>query len=220
MGEQLADLTLVYAIILPKPDNAAEIAWALNELDVVEYAEPARPPAPAPIDIFPPTPDFTGNQNYKSDAPVGIGVPTTLQVPGSDGGAYRYADVEYMWQLDHEDLELGTPELSDRYLLPITGPGRTCQPAEPPSLANQNLKDHGAAVLGIISGNMNAYGITGIAPGTNAAVVPVFCSGAKNGEYDVARAIDHAVGQGIRHILIEQQIAVCGLGDNSGRGPI
>jgi hypothetical protein len=230
-GEQLADLTLFYAIILPKPADAAEIAYALNELDVVEHAEPARPLAPLPIDIFPPTPNFTANQTYKNDAPLGIGVPTTTQVPGSDGNLWKYADIEYRWQLDHEDLDLGAADrfvpsthmVSDRYLLPITDPKHSpptqCQPFEPPqALVGTGSSEHGTAVLGVISAQLNAYGMIGIAPGANAFVVPTYCQEAKQ-QYSVARAINHAAGE-VRHILIEQQFGgTCG-GPGRALGPV
>jgi len=76
-GKELPDLNLWFVIDLPSGANAAEVANALNNLDVVEYAEPERLPSPLPTDISPPTPDFASSQTYKGDAPVGIGVPTS-----------------------------------------------------------------------------------------------------------------------------------------------
>jgi serine protease len=67
-----------------------------------------------------------------------LGVPTTAQIPGSNGSAVSFADVEYSWRLDHEDLEI----LGSRVLV---APGRTA--ADP-----FNDINHGTAVLGAVSG--------------------------------------------------------------------
>src|SRR5437588_625584 len=58
-GRQLPDLNLYYIIDLPAGVSAAEVASRLNALAIVEFAEPARRPAPPPTDIPPTTPDFT-----------------------------------------------------------------------------------------------------------------------------------------------------------------
>jgi serine protease len=196
-GKQLADLKLWYIIDLPRGASAAEVASILNSLDVVEYAEPERLPAPPPVDIAPPTPVFSGNQTYKSAPPTGVGVPTTAEIPGSDGTAIRFADVEYSWRLDHEDLEIP----ASNTLVP---PGRTA--SDP--FADIN---HGTAVLGEVHGEVNTYGVTGIAPASNPFVAPAnYTSG-----YNPALAINHASsGAGVLIagdvIIIEQQIGACG----------
>jgi Subtilase family len=209
-GKQLADLNLYYIIDLPPGANAAEVADALNALDIVEHAEPERLPSPAPVDIPPATPDFTANQGYKNSPPQGIGAPTTAAILGSNGGQRAFADVEYSWRLDHEDLEIFA---ATNTLIP---PGMT--PVDP-----FNDTNHGTAVLGIIHGEANSYGVTGIAPSALAFVAPAnFTSG-----YNPAAAINWAANNSFLAagdvIVIEQQAAACGgaCGANQvGCGPL
>jgi hypothetical protein len=212
-GGQLADLKLYYLIEVPAGLNAAEVANALNALDVVEFAEPQRPPAPPPVDILPTTPTLTAQQGYKAAAPQGINVPTDDEIPGSGGGLWRYADIEYSWQFDHEDLELGWRDRATAlgFVSPIILVPPKCTPTDPFSDT-----DHGTAVLGVISAKPNEYGMTGIAPTANPIVIASNCS-AKTGGNSVARSVNYVAGQGIRHILIEAQEAqACGLGS----GPV
>src|SRR5262245_51262837 len=210
-GKVLADLNLYYVIPLPARASAADVAHALNALAIVEHAEPARQPAPPPADIPPTTPDFTAQQTYKN-APPGIGTVSPNLIPGADGSLTDYADVEYMWQLDHEDIELDS---SSRQRTPVG-----CIPADinPPAGT-----DHGTAVLGVISGKDNGYGITGIAPAARAYVVPTNCTAASGifPAWSVARAINRAVALGgVTHILIEQQAgSACG-GTATMFGPV
>jgi serine protease len=209
-GKELPDLNLWFVIDLPSSANAAEVANALNNLDIVEYAEPERLPSPLPTDIAPPTPDFASSQTYKSAPPTGIGVPTLAEIPGSDGNGVTFADLEYSWRLDHEDLELSSTDM----LVPF---GET---ASDPF----NDVNHGTAVLGVIRGQANSYGIAGLAPASAAYVVPTnYRSG-----YNPAAAINHASsGAGVLRrgdiIIIEQQSGVCGSSCGAGQahcGPL
>ena len=206
-GRQLADLSLYFVILLPPAVSAAEFANNLNGLSFVEYAEPALRPAPPPIYAIPKaadplpegdasratSPNLTPWQTYKGKAPPGIGpIPS---IKGSDGKGVSFADVEYDWTLAHEDLQLPNMRVletltSDRF----GGP------------------DHGTAVLGILSGIPNTFGVTGIAP---AAFAYVAAASTTELGYQPARAIGLAMnrlGPG-DVIIIEQQAPVCGLED-------
>ncbi len=207
-GRQLADLSLYFVLKLPPTVSAAEVANNLNALPFVEYARPAQKPAPPPIYSIPKaadplpegdaarasSPNFAPLQGYKGKAPPGVGpIPN---VKGSDGKGMSFADVEYDWTLTHEDLRipslrvLETELTSDRF----GGP------------------EHGTAVLGIISGIPNSFGVTGIAPGAFAYVASA--SSTELG-YQPARAIGLAMNK-LRAgdvIIIEQQASVCGLED-------
>jgi hypothetical protein len=129
-------------------------------------------------------------QSYKAKAPRGIGpIPS---IPGADGAGMSFVDVEYDWALAHEDLAL--PAERDLETLtpdPFGGP------------------DHGTAVLGIISGVPNAYGVTGIVPAARPFVARA--STVELG-YQPARAIGIAANvlQPGDVIVIEQQNWVCG----------
>jgi len=194
-GRSLADLNLYYVIKLPAGVNAAALANRLNGLAFVEFAEPGLVPAPPPTDIPPTTPDLTGSQGYKHFSTGGIGTLSPTVYPGVTGSGRKFVDVEYSWQLDHEDLEIPATRV-------LTG-GDT--PSDP--FPNIDI-DHGTAVLGVIHGKRNSYGVTGIAPAAQAWVAPV--TTVEYG-YDPARAIGLAtgfLGKG-DVIIIEQQVFVC-----------
>jgi subtilisin family serine protease len=106
-----------------------------------------------------------------------------------------FADVEYDWALAHEDLRL--PYMRNLETLTADKFG---------------APDHGTAVLGILSGVPNSFGVTGIVPAAFAYVAAA--STAEMG-YLPARAIGIAMNK-LKPgdvILIEQQNAVCGLED-------
>lgn len=206
-GRDLADLNLYYVIDLPRGLSAATVADRLNALPNVEFAEPGPVPAPPPrVDIPPVTPDLTGFQGYKQRPPTGIGALRHGRYAGGDGRGFSFVDVEYQWQLDHEDLELPSTRM-------LTG-GAT---PSPPAFSDTN---HGTAVLGEIVGRNNGYGVTGITPSAIAFVAP-----ARTSEfgYDPARAIGLASAHLNKGdvIVIEQQYWVCGFPQNENRyGPL
>lgn len=206
-GRQLADLSQYFVLKLPPNTDAAEIANNLNALPFVEYARPALKPAPPPIYRIPQpaeaisaeeaaratSPNFTAAQGYRGKSPPGVGpIPN---VKGSDGSGLAYADVEYEWTLKHEDL--GIPNL--RVLEPL-----------PPDLAYG--PDHGTAVLGVLSGIPNNFGVTGIAP-----MARPYVAAASTLElgYQPARAIGLATNKlkAGDVLIIEQHSPVCGLED-------
>jgi hypothetical protein len=195
-GRELADLNLYYVIDLPAGADAAVIADHLNALDEVEFAEPAPLPTPPPVDIPPPTPDLTPDQGYLQSAPAGIGaLDAAIFFPGSDGQSSTIVDVEYNWVLDHEDLELPSSANIDSATLVDPFPS--------------DQANHGTAVLGIIGGGDNGYGVIGIASRSTIEVAPALTL---EFGYNVARAITNAaavIGPG-DVILIEQQAGVCG----------
>ena len=75
----------------------------LNKLAVVEAAFPQALPAPPPATD---TPDFSALQGYKNQSAGGIGLDIIAGVAGVDGSGITFADIEYDWVLDHEDLLL------------------------------------------------------------------------------------------------------------------
>lgn len=208
-GRKLADLSLYFVIELPPGASAAELANSLNSLSFVEFARPGLRPAPPPVYVIPQaadplpegdaarrqggSPNLTTLQAYKGKRPRGIGpIPP---VPGADGKGMTFVDVEYDWALEHEDL--GLPPDRDIETLtpdPFGGP------------------DHGTAVLGILSGVPNSFGVTGIVPASRAFVARA--STVQMG-YQPARAIGLAMSvlNPGDVIVIEQQNWVCGTED-------
>lgn len=95
----------------------------------------------------PVTPDFAGRQGYLRPAPEGIDAHWAWQRPGGSGQGVTVIDVEGAWQLGHEDLAaklagivVGTP------------------------LTDVAWRNHGTAVIGVIGGDRNEHGVTGIVP--------------------------------------------------------
>ncbi|MFF4253226.1 S8 family peptidase [Streptomyces sp. NPDC001663] len=95
----------------------------------------------------PVTPDFSSRQGYLRPAPEGIDAHWAWQRPGGSGQGVTVIDVEGAWQLGHEDLAaklagvvVGTP------------------------LTDLAWRNHGTAVIGVIGGDRNEYGVNGIVP--------------------------------------------------------
>jgi serine protease len=190
----LADLNLYFELALPRGVDAAALADALNAMRDVELALPARQPAPPPADLAPPTPSFVSGQGYRDAAPGGVGATPAMRVPGIGGAGVRLVDVEYQWVLDHEDVELG--DVSN---------------IEPATLFDPFPEDegsHGTAVLGILHGRHNLYGVLGLAHDATMFVAPA--NTVQHG-YNPARAIGLALGVLAAGdvLLIEQQTWVC-----------
>lgn len=193
-GLDLADLNNYYLVDVPPGRSAAEIAEALGKLESVEFAEPVPLPAPPPQDIAPPTPDFSNQQGYGAAAPAGIGIAPVAALGGVRGGDVRIVDIEYSWQMNHEDLNLPPSRI-------INTGGTAVDPF--------NSTDHGTAVLGQLVGGNNGYGVTGLVYDAQAFVA---AANTTNG-YNLAAAI-LASSTAIRPgdvILIEQQWVVCNL---------
>jgi hypothetical protein len=145
------DLSSFFHVEAPE-EQKEELAQRLRELDEVEaaYVKPPgepprindmRPSAPAPAG---PTPDFSSRQTYLNAAPAGIDARLAWGIPGGSGQGIRIIDCEWGWRFTHEDL------LQNQGGVAIG--------------TNDSDDDHGTAVLGVYSGDLNPIGITGICP--------------------------------------------------------
>lgn len=153
---ELADLNNYYEILVEPAtvQDAEEILSALNALPLVElaYAEPRIFDAGLPRDLEAPvrpriarpadgrTPLFVDLQEYLGPAPIGVDATAAWAYPGGNGLAVTLVDVETGYNWSHEDLKV-----------PFFEGG-------PPVITQ-----HGCAVAGILVGQPNPYGITGIA---------------------------------------------------------
>jgi hypothetical protein len=177
-GEPAADLHLYYFVDAPE-DRLEELAQRLVDLPAVAGAYvtpepvPAKgtleaPPAPArgrptsaeadrtagqpeinrmaPIagEAPPATMDFTARQGYLDAAPGGIDARYAWTLPGGRGTGVNVIDCEGAWQFTHEDLRINQGGI---IRTPTTDLG---------------WRNHGTAVTGVIGGDINALGITGI----------------------------------------------------------
>ncbi|GAA2261784.1 hypothetical protein GCM10010145_29770 [Streptomyces ruber] len=168
-GEHVPDLTLFYRV-RGGGDRAEELRSRIAALPGIDtaYVKPGAVPASlgsvgqssddnrrikegAPV-----TPDFTSRQGYLRPAPEGVDAYWAWQRPGGTGQGVTVIDVEGAWQFGHEDLSAklagvvaGTP------------------------LTDLAWRNHGTAVIGVIGGDRNEYGITGIAPDATAAAASI-----------------------------------------------
>jgi hypothetical protein len=161
------DLSVFYRVRAPE-ERLEELAEKLRKQPLVEaaYVKPAAELAetaevtpremlntmqPLIGDAPPVTPDFTARQGYLEPAPTGIDARYSWTLPGGTGTGVRVIDLEWGWRFSHEDLIQNQGGI-------VGGTGSTDT-------------NHGTAVLGEISGDRNAAGITGIAPDAHISAV-------------------------------------------------
>ena len=149
------------------------------------YVAPAPAPPPGRLADFA-SPDFTGRQGYLGPAPDGLDAGFARTQTGGDGAGIKLIDLEYSWVLSHEDLQLDGASL-----------GGVCNPF--------CADDHGTAVLGMLAGRSNAFGVTGAVSAANTRVISPVEAGTLR--YNLPAAIaaaGAALGPG-DVLLIEQQ---------------
>ncbi|WP_222440866.1 S8 family peptidase [Siccirubricoccus deserti] len=115
---------------------------------------------PLPEEAPPASPDFTGRQGYLDAAPGGVDARWAWTQPGGRGDNVNIIDVEGAWRFTHEDLQA-----SQGGVVGGTQSG------------NLGWRNHGTAVVGVYGGDINAIGITGIAPASVSTAYSIFGSG-------------------------------------------
>jgi len=140
-GKELANLNLYYTVVLDSFDQSVELVNALLKSPYVETAYPKYRIC-LPFDIEPETPLYTDDQIYLYDAPEGLDAPAAWEIEGGMGEGVKIIDIEFGWTFEHEDFK------------------------EPFYERNQRIHhvDHGDAVIGILIGQHNDYGIDGFCP--------------------------------------------------------
>jgi hypothetical protein len=144
-GQELADLNLYYHLHVA-PGHLDPMLARLNASPLVEIAYPPSVPVLPATDLPPTTPNYVSFQGYLNAPPYGVDARFAWSRAGGNGSGRKVVDIEYAWNLAHEDLgtpftQLGTQSTGQSYI------------------------DHGTAALGEVVGAGNAYGITGIAYG-------------------------------------------------------
>jgi hypothetical protein len=155
------DLSVYYRVQAPD-ERLDELAVKLRSHDLVEaaYVKPAgEPPATAAAtldvesinqmlphedDAPPISPDFNVRQIYLDPAPTGIDARYAATQPGGRGTNVNVIDCEWSWNFSHEDLTANQGGV-------VVG-------------AAGGDDNHGTAVQGEIGGDLNGFGIIGIAP--------------------------------------------------------
>ncbi len=143
-GQELADLDLYYAVEIPARTTQADVNLlvdTLNTIPSIEVAYATAPPELAAADIPPTTPNYQSSQGYLNAAPNGINALYAWNIPGGRGSGTKIVDIEWAWRTTHEDLP----------------------PMFYTSGTSSGDRNHGTAVMGVMVGVNNAYGVTGIA---------------------------------------------------------
>jgi hypothetical protein len=151
------DLANFYRVQAPS-DKLAQLAEQLLAEDQVEaaYVKPAVAPAVwrqeplrfSTAAVPAATPNFRDRQTYLGPAPAGIdAIPFAHDRVGGQGENIRVIDCEWAWRFNHEDLgeNQGGVVFGGN---DVDGPN----------------VEHGTAVAGILGGDRNQFGVTGIVP--------------------------------------------------------
>ncbi|KFA89135.1 S8 family peptidase [Archangium violaceum] len=154
-GKEMADLDLYFEVPLKPGTIAADVnglLTRLNALDSVEiaYAEATTEPAWFGLGVSGQagtlSVGYEGLQGYLDAAPGGIDARYAWTVPGGTGTGVKIVDVEGAWNGAHEDLpsffHVGGVQYNDI-----------------------GWRNHGTAVMGVMVGQNNGYGVTGISHG-------------------------------------------------------
>ncbi|WP_336082454.1 S8 family peptidase [Nocardia sp. SSK8] len=173
---------LSYYTVRGAAGDLDELAERLRADDTVAaaYVKPAAEPPLAPLaantvaaEAPAVTPDFRPRQAYLDAGPTGIDAVWAQTRPGGLGTGVRVIDVEGAWRFTHEDLRQNQGGV-------IGG-----------SAADDlGWRNHGTAVAGEISGDLNAFGITGIAPEAHIRAVSIFGIGSATAIRSAADALD------------------------------
>lgn len=157
---ELDEMARYFHVVAPV-EQLESIAEKLRDLPTVEAAYVKPPAEPARATLEPPpevvartitvpveappttTPSYMTRQHYLEVAPVGIDAYYAWTLPGGRGANVKVLDCEWGWQFTNEDLVQNSLGL-------IAG-------------ANHTSRFHGTAVLGEIGGDLNSFGVTGIA---------------------------------------------------------
>ncbi|MFD6270468.1 S8 family peptidase [Nocardia asteroides] len=162
--------------------DPGELADRLRRDDTVAaaYVKPAAEPPLAPLaenavapDAPAVTPNYRDRQGYLDAAPAGIDAAWAHTRPGGLGTGVRVIDVEGAWRFTHEDLRQNQGGMI----------GGTAS-------ADLGWRNHGTAVAGEISGDLNAFGVTGIAPEAHIRAISVFGIGSATAIRSAADALD------------------------------
>lgn len=167
-GNAQPDLSQWFRLRLRPGQDIQRVIDELNAMSIVEIAYPAPLPVPLPA-----SPAYDANQHYKLPAAQsGIDSDYARTQPGGNGAGVRVLDIEYSWNINHEDLSK----------LRLAGAQvRNGTPRDP-----FNDNNHGTAVMGEMIADGNGLGVTGLVNGASAHY-----TNAMNTErgYDLANAI-------------------------------
>ena len=177
----LPDLSVYYRIDVPT-ERMAQLRDELASKELVEAAfvkPPVELPAAindmvaAPEEPPPATPDYTARQIYLDAPPAGVNARWAWTQAGGRGRDVRIIDVEGNWRFSHEDLTQNQGG--------VVG-------GTPGAYTDVSWRNHGTAVLGEYSGDVNTVGVIGISADAVASAV-------SHGNIGSAAAINQAAAR-------------------------
>jgi serine protease len=191
-GKPAPDMASWYSVVLPADADADQAVKDLRSLPEVAFAYPAPDPVPPPESS---TPDFTAPQGYERPAPQGIDADFSHQDPRTRGAGIKIADLEYDWNMSHEDLQLDSSSHLGGSVFP-----RYAAFAD----------EHGTAVFGELVARYNGYGVTGSVPkATMYGISPTRALPGGGTSWSPGPALAYLVGLGVLKlgdaVLLEQQ---------------
>jgi hypothetical protein len=148
-GETPPDLLSLMAVDVAGEFEADLLVDAVQKLPFVELAY-VESPISQPQPVSPVDDPLAALQTHLLPAPFGLGALQAWSRPGADGANVRYVDIEYGWNLGHEDL---------------AGAGVVALNASVPG-----NDEHSTACLGIVLAQDNTVGVIGLAPKVTAAI--------------------------------------------------
>lgn len=154
--EQLAQCKTVHAAYVKPPVypsqqqviTSGSVSAGAEMINVMQSLEADAPPVTA---------DFTVRQGYLAAAPGGVDALYAATVPGGLGTGVGIVDIEGAWRFTHEDL--------------LQNQGGVVGGTPTTDLGWRN---HGTAVIGVLGGDRNTFGITGICPNARVRGVSIF----------------------------------------------
>jgi len=160
-----SDLTAFYKVDAA-PERLEALQAKLLDHDVVEgaYIKPGAEPAarlndmvPAAQEAPPASPDFSSRQGYLDAAPGGVEARWAWTQAGGRGAGIRIIDIEGAWRFTHEDLTGNQGGVVGGTMSTDIG-----------------WRNHGTAVLGEFSGDINSFGVVGIAADAVVSAISIF----------------------------------------------
>ncbi len=157
----MEDLSVFYKVEVPG-ERVDELRAQLSKSELIEaaFVKPAvelpriNDMAAAPEEPPPATPDLTARQIFLDSPPSGIDARWAWTQAGGRGRDIRIIDVEGAWRFTHEDLTQNQGGV-------VAGT----------QFAGVDWRNHGTAVLGEYSGDVNTVGIVGISAEAVASAV-------------------------------------------------
>ncbi|GAA4774829.1 MULTISPECIES: S8/S53 family peptidase [Flavobacterium] len=184
----------------PTNERLFYLASLLESFKEVEFCSlislrPIIPPFIPPSDLPPVTPDYEPAQNYIGANP-GVNMSYAWGL-GLNGAGIRIRDVEYGFNINHEDLAGKSVSVA---------PGMTIS-----SSASTSYTEHGTAVFGVLYADKGGYGVSGMVYG--AQELMLFPEWQQTG-YDRANAVTKAIENSTAGDVIIYEMQTGGNGGN------